>query len=204
MRALVVDAYDSFVYIIYQYLLALDVTPRVVRNDRVRVEEIDAMAPDFILLGPGPGHPADAGYVDVIRRHGEHTPILGVCLGHQALGLAFGGRIGQAKHLMHGKISDIHHDGRGCFAGRPSPFRATRYHSLIVEQGSVPDCLEVTASSGDDRYIMGLRHRRWPLESVQFHPESVCTEGGLALLQNFLDTYVRPRGDARAHALSGR
>lgn len=202
MRALVVDAYDSFVYIIYQYLLDLGVVPRVMRNDVVRPRDIEAMDPSFILLGPGPGHPADAGYVDIIRNYGEHVPILGVCLGHQALGLAFGGRIAQAEHLMHGKISDIHHDGRGCFAGQPNPFKATRYHSLIVAHAGVPDCLDVTASSGDDGYIMGLRHRRWPVESVQFHPESVCTEDGGALFRNFLTTYVRPRDEARAFAMN--
>ncbi|HEU4327156.1 MAG TPA: aminodeoxychorismate/anthranilate synthase component II [Roseiflexaceae bacterium] len=196
MKALVVDAYDSFVYIIHQYLLKLGVQPTVVRNDQISLEQIAVQSPDFILLGPGPGHPADARYVDIIQRFGGHTPILGVCLGHQAIGLAFGGQVLRAEHLMHGKTSQIRHDGRGCFAARPNPLRATRYHSLIVGEEGLPPCLEITARSGDDGYIMGLRHRELPIESVQFHPESVYTQDGLMLFQNFLTAHVKARSIA--------
>ncbi|WP_379160214.1 anthranilate synthase component II [Paenibacillus sp. sgz5001063] len=190
MRALVVDAYDSFVYIICQYLMKAEVELEVVRNDQLRPGLVERMAPDFVVLGPGPGHPADACYVELIRQYGAYLPILGVCLGHQAIGLSFGGEVIGAKHLMHGKTSEIIHDGKGCFAGLHHPLRATRYHSLIVSQEGLPDCLEVTAESADDGYIMGLRHREFPIESVQFHPESVCTESGFQIFQNFIATYV--------------
>ncbi len=190
MKALLIDAYDSFVYIIDQYLLSLGVETKVVRNDVVREADVASGAPDFLLLGPGPGHPADAHYVELIRRFSGQIPILGVCLGQQAIGLAFGGKVGRAGHLMHGKTSAIRHDGRGMFAGQPQPMRATRYHSLIVEEDGLPDCLEITARAEDDGYIMGLRHKTAPIESVQFHPESVYTEGGLNLLQNFIRAYV--------------
>lgn len=194
MKVFLIDAYDSFVYIIYQYLLELDAEVRVVRNDVVDADALQAWQPDFILFGPGPGHPADARYVELIGRFAGHVPMLGVCLGHQAIGLAFGGRVARAEHLMHGKTSEIEHDGRGCFAGRPSPFRATRYHSLIVEDEGLPECLEVSARARDDGYIMGLRHRALPIESVQFHPESVFTEGGMELLRGFVAMHVRGHG----------
>jgi anthranilate synthase/aminodeoxychorismate synthase-like glutamine amidotransferase len=195
MKVFLIDAYDSFVYIIYQYLLDLDAEVRVVRNDVVDGDALAEWAPDFILLGPGPGHPADARYVELLRRFAGRIPMLGVCLGHQAIGLAFGGRVARAEHLMHGKTSEIEHDGRGCFHGRPSPFRATRYHSLIVEDEGLPACLHVTARARDDGYIMGLRHASLPIESVQFHPESVYTEGGMELFRGFVATHVggRPR-----------
>jgi anthranilate synthase component 2 len=193
MKALLIDAYDSFIYIIDQYLLGLGVDARVVRNDKVSFELIDDMRPAMILLGPGPGHPSEARYVELIRRYQGRYPIMGVCLGHQAIGLAYGGVVNRAAHLVHGKTSSISHDQRGCFAGHPQPFRATRYHSLIVEEQSLPECLEVSARSQDDGYIMGMRHKQLPIESVQFHPESVCTEGGISLFRNFIETYVAER-----------
>lgn len=193
MKALLIDAYDSFIYIIDQYLLGLGVDARVVRNDKVSFELIDDMRPEMILLGPGPGHPSEARYVELIRRYQGRYPIMGVCLGHQAIGLAYGGVVNRAAHLVHGKTSIISHDQRGCFTGHPQPFRATRYHSLIVEEKTLPDCLEISARSQDDGYIMGMRHKQLPIESVQFHPESVCTEGGISLLRNFIDTYVARR-----------
>jgi len=192
MKAYLVDAYDSFVYIIYQYLKQLGLDARVVRNDAVTAAEIDAFAPDMLVLGPGPGHPSEAHYVPLIQRYGGKIPILGVCLGHQAIGLAFGGKVARASHLMHGKTSLLKHDGRGIFAGRPQPLRATRYHSLIVEEEGLPDSLEISARAEDDGYVMAMRHRTLPIESVQFHPESIYTQDGLVLFQNFIDTHVAP------------
>lgn len=191
MSALLIDAYDSFVYIIWQYLLQANIDTMVVRNDKISLDEIEQLRPDFIVLGPGPGHPAAARYVEIIERFAEQIPILGVCLGHQAIGLTFGGTVKRATHLMHGKTSRIEHDGKGCFYGQPNPFHATRYHSLIVEEETLPNCLEVTARAQDDGYIMGLRHRTLPMESVQFHPESICTESGLRLFVNFAETCSR-------------
>lgn len=194
MKALVVDAYDSFVYIIYQYLLRLGVEARVVRHDRMDTQaDIERFSPDFLLLGPGPGHPANVCYVELIRQYGGRIPIMGVCLGHQAIGLAFGGQIDRASHIMHGKCSQIQHDGQGCFRHAPSPFKATRYHSLIVRKEGLPECLRITASARDDGYIMGLRHNELPIESVQFHPESVFTESGIALFENFISGHVKSR-----------
>jgi anthranilate synthase/aminodeoxychorismate synthase-like glutamine amidotransferase len=193
MKALLIDAYDSFIYIIDQYLSTLDVDTRVVRNDQVSFGFVETLSPDLIVLGPGPGHPSDAGYVELIQRFQGKYPLLGVCLGHQAIGLAYGATVSRASHLVHGKTSVVRHDQRGCFRGQPNPFRATRYHSLIVEEHGMPDCLEVVARSEDDGYVMGLRHRIHPIESVQFHPESVCTEHGILLFANFITTYVLPR-----------
>lgn len=190
MRALVIDAYDSFIYIISQYLMKAGVDSEVIRNDQLDIDQIERMAPDFIVLGPGPGHPAEAKYSEIILKYGPSIPLLGVCLGHQAIALAYGGTIEQARHLMHGKTSDMLHDGKGCFLDLPKPFRATRYHSLIVNRETVPDCLEVTCESMDDHYIMGLRHKSYPIESIQFHPESVYTEHGYQLFSNFIHTYV--------------
>jgi anthranilate synthase/aminodeoxychorismate synthase-like glutamine amidotransferase len=184
---LLVDNYDSFTYNLYQYLGELGAEIRVVRNDELSAEAAVASAPDRIVISPGPGNPDQAGItLELIRRAAGKIPVLGVCLGHQALGQAFGGRVGRAPRLMHGKTSQIHHDGRSVFAGLPDPFTATRYHSLIVERDSVPEALEVTAWT-DDGVVMGLRHRELPLEGVQFHPESILTTVGKDLLRNFLD-----------------
>jgi anthranilate synthase/aminodeoxychorismate synthase-like glutamine amidotransferase len=185
-RVLVIDNYDSFVYNLVQALGELGADPVVFRNDAIDVDGIRAEAPDAVLISPGPGRPEDAGIsVAVIRELAGQIPILGVCLGHQAIGQAFGGEIVSAPVLMHGKTSAIHHEGRGVFAGLPGPFVATRYHSLVVEPSSVPDVLEVTAQTADG-VIMGLRHRTLAVEGVQFHPESLLTLEGPSLLANFL------------------
>ena len=184
---LLVDNYDSFTYNLYQYLGELGAEVRVVRNDEVSAEAAVALAPDRIVISPGPGTPDQAGItLDVIRRAAGRIPLLGVCLGHQALGQAFGGIVVRAPKLMHGKTSQIHHDGRSVFAGLPDPFTATRYHSLVVARESVPESLEVSAWT-DDGIVMGLRHREHALEGVQFHPESILTTVGKDLLRNFLE-----------------
>jgi anthranilate synthase/aminodeoxychorismate synthase-like glutamine amidotransferase len=200
LNGLVIDAYDSFVYILFQYLRELGVLLTVRRCDRVSLAEIESLRPDFILLSPGPGHPAETNFPAVIRRFGSETPIFGVCLGHQAVGLAYGGRVTRASRIKHGKTSPIRHDGRTIFHGIPSPTVATRYHSLIVEDEGLPDELEVSSTAADDGYVMGLRHRRHPVESVQFHPESVLTEHGKQILINFLDCHVHPRLQTRERA----
>ena len=182
----VIDNYDSFTYNLVQYLQELGAEVEVYRNDRITTEGIASRCPDALVISPGPKTPDDAGItLDVVRVFSGRMPILGVCLGHQAIGQAFGGRIVRAPSLMHGKTSRIRHDGRTIFAGLESPFEATRYHSLVVDPGSVPADLEVSAST-EDGVIMGLRHRRHPTEGVQFHPESVLTRDGKALLRNFL------------------
>ena len=185
-RVLVIDNYDSFVYNLVQELGELGAEPVVHRNDAIDVDGIRAAAPDAVLISPGPGRPEDAGIsLAVIEELAGELPILGVCLGHQAIGQAFGGEVVRAPTLMHGKTSAIHHDGTGVFAGLPDPMTATRYHSLVVEPSSVPDVLEVTARSSDG-VIMGLRHRTLAIEGVQFHPESLLTPEGPSLLANFL------------------
>jgi anthranilate synthase component 2 len=183
---LMIDNYDSFTYNLVQYLGELGEQVKVVRNDEVTLDEIEAMAPGRIVISPGPCTPNEAGVsLGAIARFAGRIPILGVCLGHQAIGQAFGGKVVHARTLMHGKVSSIHHSGKGVFAGLPSPYRATRYHSLAIERASCPPELEVTAWT-EDGEIMGVRHVRLPVEGVQFHPESILTEHGHALLRNFL------------------
>jgi anthranilate synthase component 2 len=183
---LMIDNYDSFTYNLVQYLGELGEDVRVFRNDEVTVEEIAALAPARIVISPGPCTPNEAGVsLPAIARFAGKIPILGVCLGHQAIGQAFGGRVVHARTLMHGKVSPIHHAGKGVFRGLPSPFNATRYHSLAIERASCPAELEITAWT-EDGEIMGVRHRTLAVEGVQFHPESILTEHGHALLRNFL------------------
>ena len=188
---LMIDNYDSFTYNLVQYLGELGEDVRVVRNDELDAAGIAKLAPGKIVISPGPGTPDDAGVsLDVIAKLGGRVPILGVCLGHQAIGQAFGGKVVRAHEIMHGKTSPIHHKNVGVFAGLPNPFEATRYHSLIVEKDTLPDCLEVTAwtqaADGSLDEIMGLRHRTLPIEGVQFHPESIMTQHGHDQLRNFL------------------
>jgi anthranilate synthase/aminodeoxychorismate synthase-like glutamine amidotransferase len=183
---LLVDNYDSFTYNLYQYLGELGAELRVVRNDEISANEALGLRPAAIVISPGPGTPDQAGIsLDLIRTAAGRVPLLGVCLGHQCLGQAFGGRVVRAPKLMHGKTSPIRHDGRNIFAGLSDPFTATRYHSLVVARDGLPDCLEVSAWT-DDGVVMGLRHREHPLEGVQFHPESILTDSGKTLLRNFL------------------
>jgi len=186
-----IDNYDSFTYNLVQYLGELGADVRVFRNDQITVDDIADLAPESIVISPGPCTPNEAGIsVDTIERLGAEVPVLGVCLGHQSIGQAYGGRIIRARTLMHGKTSLIHHDGKGVFKNLPEPFTATRYHSLVIERESLPHCLEVTAWT-EDGEIMGVRHREHPVEGVQFHPESILTEHGHDLLANFLRTVTR-------------
>jgi anthranilate synthase component 2 len=187
-----IDNYDSFTFNLVQYLQALGAEVRVVRNDAMTLAEIDRLAPDKIMISPGPGTPNDAGVsLEVIRELGPRIPVFGVCLGHQSLGQAYGGDVVRARTIMHGKTSRIRHEGRGVFAGLPDGYEATRYHSLVVAKDTLPDCLEITAwtedADGGFDEIMGLRHKSLPVEGVQFHPESILTEHGHALLKNFLE-----------------
>jgi len=185
---LMIDNYDSFTYNLVQYLGELGADIRVVRNDEVTLDDIAALKPERIVISPGPCTPTEAGVsVPLIGRFAGQIPILGVCLGHQSIGQAFGGKVLHAKTLMHGKTSQVEHTGLGVFAGLPSPFRATRYHSLAIERPTLPDCLEVTAWTSDGE-IMGVRHKTLSIEGVQFHPESIETEHGHAMLKNFLDS----------------
>ena len=193
MRLLMVDNYDSFTYNLVQYFGELGQAVKVIRNDELSVAQIAALKPERIVISPGPCTPNEAGVsLEVLAALGDQVPILGVCLGHQSIGQAFGGKVIRASRIMHGKTSPVFHTGKGVFAGLPSPFEATRYHSLVVEQSSLPDCLEVTAwtenADGSREEIMGLRHRTLPVQGVQFHPESILTEHGHAMLQNFLST----------------
>ncbi|MBA8889469.1 anthranilate synthase component 2 [Dokdonella fugitiva] len=188
---LMIDNYDSFTFNLVQYFGELGEDVRVIRNDEMTLPALRALRPSAIVISPGPGTPDDAGVsLEVLQRLGGEVPVFGVCLGHQSIGQAFGGRVIRAKEIMHGKTSPIHHAGQGVFRGLPDPFEATRYHSLVVEQSSLPDCLEVTAwtehADGSLDEIMGLRHRSLPIEGVQFHPESILTEHGHAMLRNFL------------------
>ncbi|MCE2439979.1 MAG: aminodeoxychorismate/anthranilate synthase component II [Candidatus Latescibacteria bacterium] len=184
---LVIDNYDSFTYNLVQYLGELGARMEVFRNDQIELDQIDATHPEKVVISPGPCTPNEAGVsVDLIRRFTDRIPMLGVCLGHQCIGQAFGGKVVNAPAVLHGKVSEIHHDGRTIFRDMSRPFVATRYHSLIVERESLPDCLEVSAQTHDG-IIMGLRHRKYPVEGVQFHPESILTAEGKVLLRNFLE-----------------
>ncbi|GIO58276.1 MULTISPECIES: aminodeoxychorismate/anthranilate synthase component II [Paenibacillus] len=183
---LVIDNYDSFTYNLVQYLGELGQEVKVYRNDEITVSGIEELAPDHILISPGPCTPNEAGIsLETIANFKGKIPIFGVCLGHQAIGQAFGGNVIRAERLMHGKTSPIHHHGNSVFEGLPSPFTATRYHSLLVERDSLPDCLEITAET-EEGEIMGLRHKEYPIEGVQFHPESIITDYGHQILRNFL------------------
>ena len=183
---ILIDNYDSFTYNLYQYLSELGQEVEVYRNDKITVEEVEAKGPERVVISPGPCTPDEAGIsMDLIAHMAGKAPVLGVCLGHQAVGQVFGGKVVRAGRLMHGKISPIHHDGKTIFEGLPNPFDAVRYHSLLVERESLPDCLEISAES-DQGEIMGLRHREYCVEGIQFHPESIMTAPGKDLLRNFL------------------
>ncbi len=189
---LMLDNYDSFTYNLVQYLQSLGAEVKVVRNDAMTVDEIEKLAPERIVISPGPCTPNEAGVsLELIERLGQRTPILGVCLGHQSIGQAYGGDVIRAKTIMHGKTSRIRHQGKGVFAHLPDAYEATRYHSLVVDRGTLPEALEITAwtelEDGSFEEIMGLRHKQFPVQGVQFHPESILTEHGHALLKNFLE-----------------
>lgn len=183
---IMIDNYDSFTYNLVQYLGELGQEVTVYRNDQITVDEVGALSPDFLVISPGPCTPNEAGIsVELVSRYAGVFPIFGVCLGHQSIGQAFGGNIIHAKQIMHGKTSMIQHDGAGVFDNIDSPFQATRYHSLVIEKETMPDCLEITAWT-DDGEVMAVRHTEFPIQGVQFHPESIITENGYALLRNFL------------------
>lgn len=183
---LMIDNYDSFTFNLVQYLGELGAEIKVYRNDKISISEIEKMTPDHIVISPGPCTPNEAGVsMDVIRHFAGEIPVLGVCLGHQSIGQVFGGKVIRAKELMHGKTSEVKHDGQTIFAGVPKTFTATRYHSLIVDKDTLPDCLEISALT-EDGVIMGIRHKDYPVEGVQFHPESILTEHGKTILQNFI------------------
>jgi anthranilate synthase/aminodeoxychorismate synthase-like glutamine amidotransferase len=191
---LMIDNYDSFTYNLVQYLGQLGEEVAVRRNDEITLVEIESLKPEAIFLSPGPCSPEQAGIsCDVVRTFHTRIPIMGVCLGHQAIGHSFGGRVVRAGRIMHGKTSPILHDGRTIFAGLASPFPAGRYHSLLVERETLPDCLEISAET-EEGEIMGLRHKRWPVEGIQFHPESILTPGGKRIIKNFLNLIDRKRG----------
>ena len=183
-----IDNYDSFTFNLVQYLGELHDDVRVFRNDKITVAEIQELRPKAIVISPGPCTPKEAGIsVDVVKQLGPTIPLLGVCLGHQSIGYAFGGNIVRAPYLMHGKVSEILHDGKRIYTGMPNPFIATRYHSLIIERKTCPDCLEISSQTKDG-LIMGVRHKKYPIEGVQFHPESILTQSGKTLLKNFLSS----------------
>ncbi len=190
MKVLVIDNYDSFVYNLEQYVGSLGATPIVRRNDNIRLEQVKELAPDRIIISPGPGNPMDRKYFgvcsDVLRNVSQAVPTLGVCLGYQGIGSTFGANIKRATRLMHGKTSRIVHDGKGVLSGVENPLEATRYHSLVIEKESVPDCLKISSVSLDDAEIMGIRHKEYPIEGVQFHPESILTQPGIKIIANFL------------------
>ncbi len=183
---LMIDNYDSFTYNLVQYFGVLGADVKVRRNDQITIEEIEALAPERLVISPGPGIPQSAGIiVPLVQRFYQRVPILGVCLGHQAVAVAFGGSVVRAARLMHGKVSEIYHNGKGVFRDLPDPFTATRNHSLAVDREGLPSCLEISAKAEDDE-IMGLRHRDYPVHGVQFHPESILTQEGMRILENFL------------------
>jgi len=190
LKVLLIDNYDSFVYNIEQYLGELGALPKVYRNDAISIREIERLQPDRIVLSPGPGTPSDKKYfgncLSIIQHIGQYIPILGICLGHQGIVTAFGGKITHATRLMHGKTSMIRHDSKGVFKGISNPFEATRYHSLVVNPFQVPPCLKISAYSLEDCEVMGVRHNKYPIEGVQFHPESILTNEGKTILKNFL------------------
>lgn len=189
---LMIDNYDSFTFNLVQYLGELGQDVRVYRNDEITLEQIAALKPDYLMISPGPCTPNEAGIsLAAIRHFAGQIPLLGVCLGHQSIGQAFGGKVVHAKQLMHGKVSPVRHAGAGVFAGLPSPVTCTRYHSLVIERETLPDCLEITAWT-DDGEIMGVRHKQLAVEGVQFHPESILTEQGHAMLNNFLLAHAAP------------
>ena len=193
---LMIDNYDSFTYNLYQYLAELGAEVVTVRNDKITLEDIEAMAPEGIIVSPGPSTPMEAGISnDVVRHFGSKVPTLGVCLGHQCVGYVYGAKVDRAGEIRHGKTSMIHHDGKGVLTGLPNPFEAIRYHSLVVYPETLPDCLEVTAWT-DNGLVMGLRHKEHPVEGVQFHPESIMTPVGKDLLQNFLDQVAATKAEA--------
>ncbi|WP_290539258.1 MULTISPECIES: aminodeoxychorismate/anthranilate synthase component II [Alcanivorax] len=199
MRVLMIDNYDSFTYNLVQYLQELGAEVLVHRNDQISIEEIEALKPDRLMISPGPCTPNEAGIsIAAIQHFAGKLPILGVCLGHQSIGQAFGGKVVRARQVMHGKTSPIYHSGVGIFRNLPSPYTATRYHSLVVEKDSLPDCLEMTAwtcnEDGSVDEVMGMRHKTLPIEGVQYHPESILSEHGHALLENFLNN--EQQGDA--------
>lgn len=195
MKVLIIDNYDSFVYNLAQYVGELGASPEVFRNDRITLKQAKALGPDRIIISPGPGNPEDERYFgvcqSVLKSLSKEVPTLGVCLGHQGIGAAFGGKVVRASRLMHGKTSRIDHDGRGVLKGMPVPFEATRYHSLVIDKDTLPDVLRVSALSMDDQEIMGVRHVEYPIEGVQFHPESIMTEDGKRIVRNFLKEGVR-------------
>lgn len=193
MKVFLIDAYDSFVFIISQYLEQMGLETCIARNDTPDlIQRIESYAPDFCVLGPGPGHPRDVGYVEVIQHFRGQLPLLGVCLGHQAIGLAFGAQVCRAPNVMHGKVSEVENDGAGVYAHTDgNSIKATRYHSLIVSDQDMPPCLYITSRSIDDGYVMGLRHREFAIEGVQFHPESILTENGIEFFRSFITRHVR-------------
>jgi len=190
MKVLIIDNYDSFVYNLAQYVGEIGGSPLVYRNDKISLKEANALHPDRVIISPGPGNPEDEHYFGVcsaiLRSMSKKIPTLGVCLGHQGIGAAFGGKVVRASRLMHGKTSRIVHDGRGVLRGLGNPFEATRYHSLAIEKADLPECLKVTALSMDDAEIMGVRHVEYPIEGVQYHPESIMTPEGMKIMKNFL------------------
>ncbi|MDC8015174.1 anthranilate synthase component II [Tahibacter soli] len=194
-RVTIVDAYDSFVHILVDYVRRLGCDVRVLRKDEPGlVDAIDPSRCDVLLLGPGPGHPRDSGYLALLERNAGRVPVFGVCLGHQAIGLYYGATLAYAQRLMHGKTSRVEHDGKGCFRNVPRGFRAMRYHSIVVDAATLGNELVATATSDTDGYLMGLRHASLPIEGVQFHPESIGTEYGLEIIRNFIEVHARGGG----------